>query len=210
MVYSLMVRTIHLLCRRCAIGGLAFIVVFVSGCAVSPGSQPREEAPAQRARLAPLEPDQQQLVEAARQATETDQWSLAETNLEAVIKERPDIGWLKSRLAWIKQRQGAPDRAVALYRDALSTAPDDVLALNNLALLLQERGDFQEAGEVLRSGLERAPDVAELHFNFAVLCELYLLDLSTALEHYRRYQQLTGVEDERIAGWIADLERRVN
>jgi len=42
-----------------------------------------------------------------------------------------------------------------------------------------------------------------------VIAELYLLDLQTALEHYNRYRQLTDKEDQQVAGWIADLERRL-
>lgn len=84
-----------------------------------------------------------------------------------------------------------------------------VVILNNRALALKEEGRFREAADLLRSGIQGAPDTPELHYNLAVISELYLLDLDNALEHYRRYRALTGQDDKRVAGWIADLERRL-
>jgi len=42
-----------------------------------------------------------------------------------------------------------------------------------------------------------------------VISEIYLLDLDKALEHYQQYQSLVGEEGSQVAGWIADLERRL-
>ncbi len=85
----------------------------------------------------------------------------------------------------------------------------DIVAMNNQALTLREQGQFREAARLLSSGIELAPHTPELHYNLAVICELYLFDLNTALEHYRRYRALTDSEDKLVAGWIADLERRL-
>lgn len=41
--------------------------------------------------------------------------------------------------------QAEPDKAIASYREVLRVQPDNVLALNNLAWLLGERGDLKEA-----------------------------------------------------------------
>ena len=88
--------------------------------------------------------------------------------------------------------------------------PGNALTANNLALLLREQGRFEEAVTVLETGLSHSPVTAELHYNLAVISELYLLDLDGALAHYRRYRELAGTEEKRVAGWIADLERRLN
>ena len=88
--------------------------------------------------------------------------------------------------------------------------PGNALTANNLALLLREQGRFEEAVTVLETGLSHSPVTAELHYNLAVISELYLLDLDGALAHYRRYRSLAGTEDKQVAGWIADLERRLD
>ena len=88
--------------------------------------------------------------------------------------------------------------------------PGNALTANNLALLLREQGRFEEAVTVLETGLSHSPVTAELHYNLAVISELYLLDLDGALTHYRRYRELADTEEKRVAGWIADLERRLD
>ena len=46
--------------------------------------------------------------------------------------------------------------------------------------------------------------------NLGILFDLYLQDLEQALAHYRRYQELMSEENEQVAGWIVDIERRLN
>lgn len=102
----------------------------------------------------------------------------------------------------------APDRD----REKTSIEPvtmQDVVAINNRALSLKEQGKFREAAGLLRSGIESSPETPELHYNLAVISELYLLDLKSALVHYRRYRDLADREDKQVVGWITDLERRL-
>lgn len=114
-----------------------------------------------------------------------------------------------ARQAWQLQQQGNTDDALIQYRQAFSLNPGNAMTANNLALLLREQGRFGEAVSILRKGLAHSPDTEELHYNLAVISELYLLDLDTALRHYRRYRDLADAEGKQVAGWIADLERRV-
>ncbi|WP_297793977.1 hypothetical protein [uncultured Marinobacter sp.] len=102
----------------------------------------------------------------------------------------------------------APDQSRGEVRVEPVTR-EDVVQINNQALSLKEQSRFREAATLLRSGIQSSPDTPELHYNLAVISELYLLDLEAALVHYRQYRELSGSEDKRVAGWIADLERRL-
>ena len=115
-----------------------------------------------------------------------------------------------ARQAWKAHQQGRKEEALERYREAFDMNPANALTANNLALLLREQGRFEEAVTVLETGLSHSPATAELHYNLAVISELYLLDLDGALAHYRRYRSLAGTEDKQVAGWIADLERRLD
>lgn len=106
--------------------------------------------------------------------------------------------------------QGDVSAAIDAWQLAVDLNPDDAVTHNNLALLLKQTHHFNEAAALLETGLENSPDVAELHYNLAVISELYLLDLNRALTHYQRYQALSASEDNKVTGWIADLERRLN
>lgn len=107
------------------------------------------------------------------------------------------------------QQQGRDEEALKLYQEALALAPSNPMTINNLALLLKAKGEFREAQRLLQEGLKYSNDVPELHYNLAVLSELYLLDLDAALTHYQAYQTSAGLEDGKVKGWIADLERRL-
>lgn len=104
---------------------------------------------------------------------------------------------------------GQPGQAIAAWQKVLRAEPERAAVRNNLALLLTREARFQEAEDLLQQGIEMTPEVAHLHFNLAVISELYLLDLNKALNHYRRFQALSGQADEQVASWIVDLERRV-
>lgn len=199
-------------------GGIAVVaaLLLLAGCAGTPerAGDNRQDAQASpvtavRAPVEPLTEPQAQLLVQAREAARAEDWPVSTAALSELAAARPDLAWVQSRLAWVYQQQGEIERAQGLYRQAVGGNPADALTVNNLALLLQRQGEFAEARDLLEQGLTLSPEVPELHYNLAVLSELYLLDLEAALIHYRRYQQLTGGEDQRVTGWIADLERRV-
>ena len=106
--------------------------------------------------------------------------------------------------------RGDISAVIDAWQLAVELNPNDAVTHNNLALLLKQKHRFKEATAVLEAGLEHSPEVAELHYNLAVISELYLLDLSRALAHYQRYQALTANENKKVTGWIADLERRLD
>lgn len=188
----------------------------LAGCASQGGSLQTTPGVAQPQRaqkvIAPAEPlsdTQQRLLERAHDASRMENWSLARGHLEQLLSQRPDHPKVQSRLAWVLQQQGELEAARSLYQQAIHRDPADAMTVNNLALLLQHQGRFADAQALLLEGVEYAEGVPELHYNLAVVSELYLLDLETALEHYRIYHQLVGENEQKVAGWIADLERRV-
>ena len=75
-------------------------------------------------------------------------------------------------------------------------------------MLLRRQGKFGEAEAAYLKAVTASPDYALAHYNLGVLYELYLQRLDAALQHYERYQAVTG-EDKQVAKWIADLKRRL-
>lgn len=114
-----------------------------------------------------------------------------------------------ARRAMSAWEQGDREAAVQAWRKAVALNPEDPVAVNNLALALKTQYRFTEAADLLERGVARSPEVAELHYNLAVISELYLLELDKALTHYRAYEELVSEEDAVVDGWIADLERRL-
>ncbi|EMP55544.1 TPR repeat protein [Marinobacter santoriniensis NKSG1] len=112
----------------------------------------------------------------------------------------------QGKAAW---DSGEADQAIEDWTQAVRLNPADATTINNLALALADRHDYEAAADFLKQGIAESPGVPELHYNLAVISELYLLDLKTALSQYRAYEALSTEEDADVAGWIADLKRRL-
>ncbi|QSP93714.1 hypothetical protein LPB19_10925 [Marinobacter salinisoli] len=124
--------------------------------------------------------------------------------------ENPELASQYAREGKLAFDEGRKQAAELAWQQAVRLNPADAAVVNNLALLKKETKNFNEAVTLLETGIRHSPNVAELHYNLAVIAELYLLDLKKALSHYQRYRELAEQEDKRVAGWIADLERRLD
>ena len=106
-------------------------------------------------------------------------------------------------------RSGEYEEAESTLRRAIETNTYNPYAHNALGVALREQGRFAEARTHYQKAIELDPAYARAHFNLGVLAELYLLDLETALRHFREYQQLQRQPDATVSNWIMDLERRI-
>jgi tetratricopeptide (TPR) repeat protein len=86
--------------------------------------------------------------------------------------------------------------------------PEHPAALNQLGMLLRRQGKFRDAESAYTRAVTADPDYALAHYNLGVLNELYLQQLDLALQHFERYVELGG-DDDQVTKWIADLKRRI-
>ena len=112
-------------------------------------------------------------------------------------------------LAIIFAARGDLQAAENSLTDALIVDPAHSAALNQLGMLLRRQGKFAEAESAYAKAITADPDYALAHYNLGVLNDLYLQRLDVALEHYERYQELAG-DDQQVTKWIADLKRRIS
>jgi Flp pilus assembly protein TadD len=79
--------------------------------------------------------------------------------LEEWLARSPDDAAVRVLLGEHEQRLGNESAAIAAYEKVLETAPDNVVALNNLAGLYQQRGDAR-ASVVAKRAYDAAPQSA--------------------------------------------------
>ncbi len=211
---SLLIRKLCKIQRNSLVFVAVALGLLLVGCASAPKTSLPDAQQAQQKRQAvqsePLTAEQEQTMARAEAAMASGQWEQASRLFQSLRSVRPNHSEIHANLGWISRQQGNSDLALSSYRKAFDLNPQDAVSANNLSLLLREKGRFKEAVAVLKEGLEYSPGTAELHYNLAVIAELYLLDLRTALEHYKAYQAITKEDEQQVAGWIADLERRTN
>lgn len=133
----------------------------------------------------------------------------AERLLLEITTDQPELSgpWVNLGQVYVLREQH--EEARLAFRQAVAANPRNCVARNQLGVLSRQLGDFAGAEEHYRACLEQVPDFGDAYLNLGILYELYLGRLPEALEAYRRYQILSGDSDRRVAGWVADLERRL-
>jgi Tfp pilus assembly protein PilF len=147
--------------------------------------------------------------EGANRAIAAGDWSAARAALHALVDSRPDLSGPCLNLALVYQQQGDSLQAEKYYQRALQINPDNLVAHNQYAIFLREQGRFSEAEHIYLQALAVWEAHADTHRNIGVLYDMYMGDHQQALQHFNRYQHLTGSDDSVVAGWIADLQRQL-
>lgn len=170
---------------------------------------PEEINPYQRNRSKVSNKAQQRFV-AATVAMQEQNWPEAEQHLQWLIENYPRYSGPLVNLAAIYRQAGKAEQAETIYLKAIAVNPSNLDAYNELAILLREQGRFQEAETQYQQALSVWSDYPQTHLNLGILYDLYMGRFSDALHHYQRYQELQAEPDRRVAGWIADLQRRAD
>jgi tetratricopeptide (TPR) repeat protein len=129
--------------------------------------------------------------------------------LEKVTKGNPDYAIAFTYLGLQHLQKEDLTAADIAFNRALALDPSDYVAYNHRGVIMRMQGDFNGAKKMYLSAIDKNPDYANAHLNIAVLYDIYLYELDSAMRHYKKYQSLTGDEDKLVAKWIVDLDRRI-
>lgn len=126
---------------------------------------------------------------------------------EKVIAAAPSLTAPRINAAKAYGALKKPEQAEQHLKAALEAVPGHPAASNEYALQLRKGGRFAEAREVYEKSLALFPEYHPVERNLAILCDLYLKDLSCAQVHYEAYSKAMP-EDKQVKLWIADLQGR--
>lgn len=145
----------------------------------------------------------------ANQAIAASQWQQAETLLQQLIADYPDLSGPYLNLGIVYQQTGRLSDAEQQFTAAINVNASNLEAYNYLANLKRRQGRFSEAEKVYQQALQVWPDYPAGHLNLGILYDVYLHDLANAKIHYEHYQNLLPEPDGQVVGWLVDLERRM-
>jgi len=128
--------------------------------------------------------------------------------LEKVTVKSPGVTAPYIDLAIAYRHIGRLKQAEENLKTALELFPGHPVASNEYGLLYRQTGRFGEARAMYEKAIARFPDYYPAHRNLGILCDLYLSDLTCALEHYEIYGEAKP-EDEQVKLWVADLRARL-
>ncbi len=136
-------------------------------------------------------------------------------NYEVAINEMKKVARMDKRISgpWVNiglahKELGDKKQAKASFEKALSINPNNPYALNYLAIMNREEGEFEKAEGLYKKALSAYPDYQNAHLNLGILCDLYLRKIECALEHYQNYLKLTGSQDKQVTSWVKQLEKQ--
>lgn len=127
--------------------------------------------------------------------------------LERVVAAAPDITAAHIDLGIAYRRLGELERAEESLLQARTLNPRHPVVHNELGMLYRMTGRFPEARASYEQALALQPAFHYARRNLAILCDVYLADLSCALANYEVYVEAVP-EDEEAAMWVADIRNR--
>ena len=186
---------------------LALSALLLAGCASGPGGSGHSNG-GMRIERSDVPSKALTLYEQAVASMAAEDFIDAELRFQEFLLHYPDYPGAHINLAIIFAGRGDDKAAEQSLDDALTLDPQHPVALNQLGMLRRRQGKFPEAESAYLKAVTASPDYALAHYNLGVLNDLYLQRLDAALQHYERYQEIAG-KDDQVAKWIVDLKRRI-
>ena len=127
----------------------------------------------------------------------------------AIIKEYPQSTLAHTNLGLLYLQQNNLKLADRHFSASLKLTPANPVAHNHKGIIYRQLGEFDKALASYKLATRYKPNYANAHLNLAILYDIYLHNISLALQHYHQYQLLTKGSDKLVAKWIIDNERRL-
>lgn len=205
------------------------LLVLLTACSSGPKPEPAPEveaAPEPVVEEAPVtaEPDEafagaepapivvdfyQQFYEEALDSLKSGNIELARDLLKQVSTDAPGKPFIFTNLGLVYFKLEKPELAEQAFQEAIIRDDDDAVAHNHLGILHRQNGRFEEARTHYQRAIKIDSNYARAYLNLGILFDIYFQDLKQALRHYQKYQALISEENSQVAGWIADIERRL-
>lgn len=126
---------------------------------------------------------------------------------EVLQSDRPELAGPYANLAVIALQEKKPDEALKLAEISVTKNPKLSRALNLLGYLKLKNGNVLDALKHYKSAIKYKNDYALAHYNIALLYDVYMQDVQSAILHYEKYMKLIDGKDKTTADWLEQLRR---
>jgi len=134
------------------------------------------------------------------------QFEQAKALLHTITTKRPQLAGPWANLALIDINANQLEPAKEKLNKAISLDPNMSQAYNLLGYIEKKEGNINKAITYYLKAIDKNPEYAIAHYNVALLYDIYLQDIPDAIQHYKRYLELTKEQDKQTADWVTELE----
>jgi len=182
-------------------------VVLLSACATQENKpeQQQTQAEADKALSKTSESDIQQYRQAISLIS-TGKLDEAESELMDFSADHPGLAGPLANLGLISMKRNKYDKAEEFLQKALSKNPNLPHAYNLLGCIEKSRGNIIKARDNFTRAVELKENYALAHYNLALLYDIYIQDISSAVAHYQKYLALIKSTDKKTADWLNELK----
>jgi Flp pilus assembly protein TadD len=180
-------------------------ITVLAGCSLIQHKSIREEARTASQAAAVNGDDYQHSLSALKAGKDED----ALKRFETLSKSYPDFAASYINVGLIEIKRDNLHTAETALLHAAQLAPQQPEIYNGLGIIYRRTGQFKEAETAYLKALQLAPDYANAHLNIGILYDIYLNKLSEALDHYQRYQAISGGNNTMVSKWIIDVKHRL-
>ncbi len=185
-----------------------FLASLLSACSVGPAPRPSiSDSPARLDTQSRADFEQQSTE--ARALMQTRDYAAATKLLQQLTRQYPQRSGPWTNLGISLAHLGQRENAITALRRATQSQRSNAVAWNWLGQQLRREGDIRGAEQAYLSALQARPDDASTHRNLAILYDVNFDRPTAALEHYRRYQELTGGESLIVEAWARATQDRL-
>ncbi len=143
-------------------------------------------------------------------ALQNGDYEQAEKAFEQYRQAHPEKAGAYANLALIAYQKDDMEKALSMANQSLKRNPDMPEAYNLRGMVLIRKGEIKKANEDLLRAVELNDDYAYAHYNLALLNDIYLQEIATAIKHYEKYLSLISSPDKATEEWVKHLKSVIN
>ena len=179
---------------------------FLAGCASAP---PSSTGIAQATNKSGLNEKYRSEYLRALNALEEKNYKPASAALSKVMADNSGFveGW--GNLALAQLHNGEIQAAKQSVNNALQLEQQGAALYNLAGLIAAEDGAYKTAEQHYARALQINPNLANAHYNLALLNDIYYQNIAKAIQHYERYLALINEADPDTEAWVQELKRNL-
>lgn len=128
--------------------------------------------------------------------------------LEKLTKEYPQLSGPYANIGVIYTQQKDWQKAEVALKQAVEKNTNNIKARNQLAFVYRKQGKFKDAESQYLEAIKAVPNDPISYLNLGILYDIYMGRLESASGYYQQYQALQKEPDNKVAGWLVDINRR--